>query len=372
MANNSARPGNRVVQQASALVMGLGLVMSTVLFPVASFASTGTYQATSPINNPVTIPAGGTVSLTIRGFCLEYGKPFPTGSMTVKGLAPDKVREALYYSIQKGYTDSNARQVELGIWNIQDNTWHATPHDIGTEVVSNATAANMPPAGTTGTSLADAIAQNKVTASATFTPQTADEFYGDGQVQVKNSGTSDISVYMPVGVQFTAGANGSFQDLVAYQLSAPAQATGTASPATTATGTVSASPVVTGTSVVTGTATVEPTGTVAATSTVSASPIVTGTAVATDTATVSATTPTAAATTAVETPTAMATVAATQTTAPVATETPMATATTAVPGTLPQTGSGGGINGTAAAILIMGLLLTLAGSTALIVSKRRA
>src|SRR6476660_4941936 len=125
MSNNRISPSNKIVQRVSAGVMELGLVFSMVLFPVASFASTATYQTqSSPA--AVTIPGGGSVDLTVRGFCLNYGKPFPTGQMSAAGLAADNLRSALNYSIGKGYTDSNARQVELGIWYLVDNTWHVT------------------------------------------------------------------------------------------------------------------------------------------------------------------------------------------------------------------------------------------------------
>jgi len=354
----------RAARGASALTLALGLFLSLIAFPVASSASTRLYQATTPAT--ITVPAGGTATITARGFCLDFGKTFPTGSISATTLVPDNVRAALNYSIQKGYTDTDAQQVQLAIWYLRDNTWHASPHTVADEIVANATAANMP-ANSTGTSVVEAVSQGKLSATGTLVPQTADAFYGDGQITLTNKGTADVAVYLPIGTTFTNG-DASFQSLAVYQLSTPAQATGTvsttASPAASVTSVITgtASPEASATAVVTGTSTVEPTSTTAAvTSTVATSP------------TAAETAPTAA-TAAVETPTA----AATETPVAVATDTPapvVAAATdtaTPVVGVLPQTGRDDGFNGLALSILAMGILLTIAGSTALVLSKRRA
>jgi len=310
----------------------------------------------------------------VRGFCLDFGKPFPTGEMTGQGLADANIRSALNYAIQKGYTNGNAQQVEQAIWNLRDNTWHNQSHEVGTEIVNNATAANAPANGTDGTSVVDALTQGQITVSATFVPQTSDAFYGDGKVTIKNTGTSEIRIYMPVGVVFTAGNNGAFQDLVAYQLAPePLQATGTttvsatgtASPAATGTitGTVGATVTALATGTVTGTTpTAEATGTVSGTATAGTTPTTVTTATvgttATEVATAAATTTTVAET---ATPEATATTATVEATA------------TSVPGssTLPQTGSGGS-NPLPIIVLMMGIMMTVIGSTALVANKRRS
>jgi len=368
----------RVARGASALTLTLGLVLSLVAYPVASSASTD-YQAPSQATaQTITVPAGGTATITGRAFCLDYGKAFPTGSVTAQDLGADNVREALNYAITKDYTSGNAQQVELAIWNLRDNTWHVSPHDIGSEIVTNATAANMPAQGT-GTSLVDAVKGGQLTATATFTPQTADEFYGDGQITLKNSGSSDVTVYMPVGVVFSDG-NSADQTLLAYQLSVAAQVTGTVS----ATGTVEATGTVTATETVSVTGTVSPEASVTSVLTGTASPEATETEVPISTAPVTSPTEVASATTIattvatqaateVATEVATAVVTETATTAPIATDTPAPAPTdTPVASTLPQTGNSDGSNGLALAILVMGVLLTLAGSTALVISKRRA
>jgi hypothetical protein len=333
---NKAR-GSAAAFSALALVASLALSLA---FSTAGVRASTAHQAGN--TNSITVPAGGTATLSVRGFCMDFGKPFPTQNTSVKGLAPDNIRAALNYSIQKGYTEGNPAQVEQAIWFLRDNTWHnAADHAVGQEIANNATSANAPQTGT-GTALADAVAQNKVTVTAPFKAQTADHFYGDAQVQIKNTGTADIQIYMPIGTVFTVpNSNGAFQDLAAYTLnSQPAQAaTTTASPAVTASAVVTgtASPAVTAeptlTSVVTGTTTVE--------------------------------TPTAAATTVAETPT----TGATATTAVAETPTSEATATT-TSGVLPQTGSGDD-NMIVWTLVVMALGLLAIGTGALAVQKRK-
>ena len=164
----------------------------------------------------ITIPAGGTATITVRGFCLDFGKPFPTGQMEAKGLADEKLRAALNYAITKGYTEGNPQQTELAVWFLRDNTWHAPERTIGQEIVDNAVSA--PNDAGDGTMLSEAVTQKQVSVTATFVPQTADNFYGDGEAEIKNLTNAELRVYMPVGMVFSAVGGGNFQDLMVYEL----------------------------------------------------------------------------------------------------------------------------------------------------------
>ena len=292
---------------ALSTTLGLALILATG--PLNTLASTLAPSGQGQALNPVTIAAGATADLTVRGFCLDFGKPFPTDNTTTKGLADDKIRAALNYSIQKGYTEGNPAQVELAVWFLRDSTWHNAEHTIAQEIVDNATTANTPSTTGDGLSLSDAASQNKVTLQATFVAQTAEHFYGDTTLQITNTGTADVKIYMPVGTVFTVpNGGGNFQDLAAYALGV--QGTQQAAPSTS---------------------TPEPTQTAAATSTTEPTMTVASTATAV------AVKPTA-----------------TQTVRPVAT----ATATRPVPSGLPQTGSPDGTGGNTGLILSL-LALTL-------------
>src|SRR5919202_1189799 len=106
---------------ALALGAGLVFVLAALLAPAMASAQSGTAQAPTML----TIPAGGSATLTVRGFCLDYGKPFPTQETQATRLTDNKIRAALNYSLEKGYTEGNPQQVELAVWYLRDNTWHS-------------------------------------------------------------------------------------------------------------------------------------------------------------------------------------------------------------------------------------------------------
>ena len=228
----------------SALCTALGLALLLSIGPLSARAEALASVAQGQGLNSVTIPAGATASLTVRAFCLDFGKPFPTDNTATNGLADDKIRAALNYSIQKGYTEGNPAQVELAVWFLMSSSWHDVEHTVAQEIVDNATTANVPATSGDGLSLSDAVAQNKVTLEAKFVAQTVSHFYGDTTLQIKNTGTSDIKIYMPVGTVFTVpNGGGKFQDLAAYALGPQgtqqaASATATTEPTMTAAPTV--------------------------------------------------------------------------------------------------------------------------------------
>jgi hypothetical protein len=220
----------------AAAMLGLTLVAGLFAAPTATQAAP-TYKVEPP--HVVSIPANGTMTLKARGFCMDFGKPFPTGAMAPNGLAAANIRGALTYAIDKGYADGNAQQVQLAIWNLRDNTWHNESHAVASEILSNTTTSTPPTAN--ALSLPDAMTQKSVNVSAQFTPQTADAFYGDGNVVITNTTAAALNVYMPIGVVFTVpNGAGAFQDLVSYEL-VQAEGTPTAGATSVATSTVAAS-----------------------------------------------------------------------------------------------------------------------------------
>lgn len=196
----------------SATLAALAVVLGIIAAPLIGRAS-GVQQAQGP--RSLAIPAGGSVTLNVRAFCLDFGKDFPTADINGTTVASDKIRAALNYAINKGYTEGNPQQVELAVWFLSDGTWHATEHAIGQEIVDNAT--TVPNDSADGTALADAIAQKQVSVSAKFVPQTKGNYYGDGEVVIKNLTGAEIKVYMRIGLVFQAPA-GNFQRLAGYDL----------------------------------------------------------------------------------------------------------------------------------------------------------
>jgi hypothetical protein len=318
----------------------------------------------------ITIAAGATATLTARGFCLDFGKPFPTQEMSPRSLAADRIRGALNYSIQKGYTEGNAPQVQLAVWYLRDNTWHAEQRTIAEEIVRESETATVPASTGEGVSLSEAVTQNLVTVSATFVPQTSDAFYGDGTITIRNTGTSEVRVYMPMGVTFsTVASPGTFQDLLVYELAVQQGTTtpggATASPATTQQATTQ--PTLTALTTPAGTGTV--TSTVVTTGTVEATTTVTGTVEATTTVEGTTTAVATAETTVTAEVTAEATTEATATEVPTVEALPT---DTPVSQPLPQTGGETDGNSTALIVFALGLALIATGLGTTVAARRRS
>ena len=356
-----------IARSAGPSMLALGLILSLFVSPMLASANVTQQAAQAP--RTITIAAGATATLTARGFCLDFGKPFPTQDMSARNLAVDRIRAALNYSIQKGYTDGNPQQVQLAVWYLRDNTWHGEQRVIAEEIVREAATAPVPPSTGEGISLSDAVTQNRVTVTARFVPQTQDAFYGDGTVTIQNTGTSEVRVYMPMGVTFsTVASPGTFQDLLVYELAVQQGTTtpggATASPATTQQATTQ--PTLTalttpdGTTTALATGTVDPAVTTTVTSTVEATTTVTGTVEATTTVAATAETTATAEVTAEATATETATVEALPTDTPVSQP-------------LPQTG-GETDNGNSTALIVfaLGLALIATGLGTTVAARRRS
>lgn len=300
---------------AGALMLGLFAVVSQET------------QAAPPAPANFTVAAGQTATVRVNVFCLDYNKDFPAGQNIVPGAAAaDNLRNALAYGVDKGYDQSNPRQLQLALWYLRDNTFHTNAGEnktIAQEVVDNVGKAPTVAAGT-GTALADAVKNGQATVTATGVQAlTQGEFYGTAVLEVKNTGTASLNLSLAPGTVFTAPAGTNFQSLIAYPTGAqgttPAQAT--TAPATTAVAT---------------------------------------TAVATTAAPTTAVATTAVATTAVAT------------TAPATTVAPTATTVVAA---LPSTGAGGsnGSDGSPVGLaLVLAMLAMLAGTGVMILKRHNS
>jgi hypothetical protein len=217
---------------------GVSLLTLAALLSVFSFTSATAVaqplpQATG--GQVLTIAAGQSASVQVRGFCLDFGKPFPSQSSAPTSLAPDQARAALNYAVSKGYDTSDPAQVQEAIWFLVSGEWHRTDHAMAQEIADAAKNGNMP-ATPSGTSLIDALQANNLTATISFTPggglTGSDAFYGDGSLMIKNNGTQDVQVYLPFGSVFPP-ANSADQRLIGYAMAAAQPAATTPAGATT-------------------------------------------------------------------------------------------------------------------------------------------
>ncbi len=167
--------------------------------------------ARAAAQQPFTLQPGGVATITFVAYCTEFGKFFPQTIVEPNGnLAPDKVRAALAYIDQQGYTADEAKALEanIGIWELTGASRLPPGGDVTKSVVANATAAPADPAGT---SMLDAAAAGQVRITLTdWAPigdkvqilSATDNFYGRGTLTVENTSTETLELFMPVGTLF--------------------------------------------------------------------------------------------------------------------------------------------------------------------------
>ncbi len=210
-----------------------------IAFVLGSPASAG---SAAPLHSvpgySVTIPAGGTGTITVQAISLSPGTNLSAGSLPLASqpLAADRVRTALYYGIDWGYAESEPYQVALAIWWVQDSNWqssnHATAERIGEAAV---TSPGIPSWIPEGTNLLNLVQSGQASvAPLTLTPSTQNPSLGSGALQVTNRSVNDLTVYLPYGTVF-GGPLGQALVWATGQDGSGADATPTSEPQATAT-----------------------------------------------------------------------------------------------------------------------------------------
>ncbi len=233
---------------ALALSLGLGQIITARASSTVTISGLSPQASVSAASAPYIfrVDAGQTYSGKIRGYCINFGKNFPGGSLDIKQGTSANLGGALAYALGKGYTDNNSAQTALALWYLTDSTWHdsaisATDHTVAQEIVANANAVN---AGTSqNTSLLDATNSNQVQARiqdfhALDNQPASGHYYGEGTLVVTNTSSSALTLYMPYGT-IAPAASADMQNMLLYatdpQQAAAATAavpTATALPAT--------------------------------------------------------------------------------------------------------------------------------------------
>ncbi len=188
--------------------------------PVASqpVAFTLPEAAPSPYPAPyvITLAPGETATLPVRGFCLNYGKPFPGVGLQGADLAPVPVRAAVAYALQKGYVDSDPLQVQLAIWTlIEGKQVPGQRYTLANEIVEFARNAPAPESDAVQT-VADALAKALVTAGVSDFASTSPANYqyaGAGTLALKNVSQQTLTLLAPYGMRFTDSGGAGTQDM---------------------------------------------------------------------------------------------------------------------------------------------------------------
>ena len=157
----------------------------------------------------ITLAPGETATLPVRGFCLNYGKPFPGATLQGVDLAPATVRAAVAYALQKGYVDSDPLQVQLAVWTlIEGKKIPGQAYTVADEIIEFAKTAPAPETGAVQ-SLADALAKALVSAAIADYASTSPANYqysGAGNLALTNVSKEALTLLIPYGMRFSGGA----------------------------------------------------------------------------------------------------------------------------------------------------------------------
>lgn len=190
---------------------------------LATFAWGGNAAAqNTTASQAFTLAPGGKATIDFESFCIDYGKKFPDQV----GLPPSNVADpivtgALNNALAKGYTGSNAREVQLAIWKARGATAAPQPGNVGNEIAQNL---QQPTAPQGATSVLDAIKSNQIKLTAgswsgigeKITISGTEDFYqGRGQLTVENTSSQQLNLYMPIGTVFPAPTP-EFQSMAGY------------------------------------------------------------------------------------------------------------------------------------------------------------
>ena len=202
-----------------------------VLFVMAAVAVFGAPQALAATESgiTVTIPASGSVEVPVEGFCMDYGKPFPSTKLAPVGLAPAEVRAIERYAVARGYNKSHPYQVQRAVWYFtNDLKYDKAKLPITDELVNYArsNAVHQLPEG--ALDLASAVDQGLVRAyTSNFKNISNPAYHGKGTLTIVNQTQQQLSIFIPYGVKFKDQVKTGTQNMAVFatpiEAKAPAQ-----------------------------------------------------------------------------------------------------------------------------------------------------
>ena len=175
--------------------------------------------ASYPAPYVVTLAPGASTSVPVRGFCLNYGKPFPGTTLQGADLASDRVRSAIAYALQKGYVDSDPLQVQLAVWTLQDGKKiPGRTYTLADEIIRFAESGAAPEPADAQT-LAAALGKSLVSASIGDYQSTSPANYqykGKGTLVLTNTSKDTLTLVLPYGMRFTDSGQRGAQDMAIF------------------------------------------------------------------------------------------------------------------------------------------------------------
>ena len=175
----------------------------------------------------ITLPPKATAEVSVNGFCLNRGFPFPSDTLTTLGLAPDAVRSAIVYAIDQNYIRSDLYGAQLAIWSFTSGAnpskyiRNSRERQVQDEVISKTKSIATPPTtAADATPLLDALNKGQILAVVNnYTNASGkDNFYGRGSLLLTNLTDQTLRIAVPVGARFKDAKLANTQDVAIFPL----------------------------------------------------------------------------------------------------------------------------------------------------------
>lgn len=215
-ATNNTHPSARRI--AGPLIIVLALLLS--ILPLPALAQEGsTAIAIGP--HIVTLQPGAKTEITVHGFCLNYGLPFPGAELKPVELAADPLRNAAIYGLANEYIDSKPFDVEKAIWFLSDGTrLNGQDYTLADQIVAYANSGVQPADAVAGVPhMADKLADGSLEAVVTGFVNVAPEkgsFYGTGTLVITNVSKATQRFVISYGTVSRDEAAGDQQNMLVF------------------------------------------------------------------------------------------------------------------------------------------------------------
>jgi hypothetical protein len=181
---------------------------TTVLLTAVLLSAVGGRTAQAQASAAFTVPPGGRVMVSFEAYCLDFGGAFPPSVAAPNsdaGLAPANVRAALNYVRTNRPADSAAAlQAQYAIWRLMGVQGLPRGSDAvaqGTPVADPANARSIIDGGQNrGEWSLELTAWSPTGRPLQIASGASDNFYGAGQLIIRNNTRQQLALYMPVGV----------------------------------------------------------------------------------------------------------------------------------------------------------------------------
>lgn len=161
--------------------------------------------------------------ISVNGFCLNRGLPFPGDTLVFQELASAEIRQAISYGLEQGYVDTDLYALQLAIWSIANGPnpgrlfQSADQRQLAATIEQSATNYTLPTISSRAVSLEEAITEGLLIAEVIgFSNLSDPPYYGEGILTLRNLSDKELTIALPVGMRFRDIRTPGVQDMGIY------------------------------------------------------------------------------------------------------------------------------------------------------------